>query len=119
MSQNVLFVDDEESLTHVVSTLLERQGFRVHAAVDPRDALSAFASRPGHFDALVTDLMMPGMSGLYLSAAVRSLRPGLPIVLCSGAITPAHREAAASLGIREVLEKPYSAEGLVRILRSM
>ena len=91
----------------------------MHSATCPREALAAFAARPDTFDALVTDMTMPGMTGLELASSVRALRPRLPIVLCSGTLTPVHRHAAAALGVTGVLEKPYTGHRLAELLHAV
>ncbi|MHB8766458.1 MAG: PAS domain-containing protein [Deferrisomatales bacterium] len=108
----VLFVDDEELLVELGRDLLSRMGFDVVAEQDPRRALEALRADPGGFDAVVTDLAMPHVSGVELALAARALRPDLPVVLCTGASDERARVAARETGAQEVLTKPVRRRDL-------
>ena len=104
--ERILFVDDEAPLVNVCQQMLTRLGYQVTAHTQPGAALAEFAQAPGAFDLVITDLNMPGMSGLELASKLLEHRPGLPIVLTTGysaTLTPA---TARALGLRELLPKP-------------
>ena len=82
--QRVLVVDDEPALATVLSTALRRWGHEVTLLNDPAEALEVFQADPAAFDALCTDLTMPGMNGLELIRACRALRGDLRVLLWSG-----------------------------------
>ena len=69
-------------------------------------ALQAFRANPSQFDVVITDLNMPGTSGLDVVRELRTLRPELPVLLCSGHVTELMQAEAHSAGIRQVLYKP-------------
>lgn len=77
--KKILVVDDNELLCQVARDILEMDGYRVVAVCDAVKALEAFQSEA--FDAVVTDLRMPGMSGLELAALIRAKSPGFPIIM--------------------------------------
>lgn len=104
--QRVLLVDDEPGILKVVGRLLQAQGYQVTATSQPREARQLVAADPGRFALVLADHEMPGMTGLELAAAVRSLAPALQVVLCSGYLRPEVVTAAASRGIAGVLAKP-------------
>lgn len=108
----VLFVDDEPSLVRLGRKVLERHGCVVGAFTDTAEALDAFRSRPADWDAVVTDLAMPGISGLDLAREIQQVRPGLPILLCSGNLGMIDAAQAERVGIRCILPKPYEVEDL-------
>ncbi|MEW5774632.1 MAG: ATP-binding protein [Thermodesulfobacteriota bacterium] len=102
----VLVVDDEPALARALAEMLEGLGYSARAEISSEAALAAFAADPGAFDLLLTDLVMPGLSGLRLAAEVRRKRPGLPIVLCSGRADTLTEADLAGLGLGAVVQKP-------------
>lgn len=108
--QHVLYVDDEEALVFLVTRLLKRVGYRVSAYARSAEALETFRADPQSFDLVVTDLNMPGASGLEVAAEILAIRGDVPVVLCSGHVNDELRNRAAAAGIREVLYKPHSVE---------
>jgi len=113
----LLFVDDEAAIVRVVARSLERTGFRVTACGAPEQALVEFRRAPGAFDVVLTDLSMPGMSGLEFARAVLAERRDLPVILMSGRLTEADRQLAHELGVREVLSKPVTPDELADAVR--
>ena len=110
--ERILFVDDEQNLAAVTEKVLTRIGYAVTRFNRAEFALEKFREAPGQFELVITDLAMPGMSGLDLASALFQVRADLPILLISGfADQPVH-EAAKVIGIREVLMKPLSIEAL-------
>jgi CheY-like chemotaxis protein len=114
--ERVLYVDDEEALVYLADRTLTRLGYRVAGFTDPRQALQAFRARPEEFDAVVTDVSMPGMSGPELARELLQIRPGVPIVITSGFVRPEDVAAAKQLGIRDLILKPNTVEELGRVL---
>ena len=112
----VLYVDDDEALVFLVRRLLERQGYRVDAHQDPLAALDALARDPGGYDALVTDLAMPSLSGFDVAERARAIRADLPIVVMSGYVREVDAERARELGIGDICVKPSLVDALVRTL---
>jgi len=110
--RHILYVDDEEGIILLMQRLLERQGYRVSAYTDPREALAAARANAGQFDLVVTDYNMPHMSGLELAQALREIRADLPVVLTSGYLTDELRAKAPAAGIRELIHKPNTVDEL-------
>lgn len=108
--QHVLFLDDEEALVRLGKRTLERLGFRVTGFTHAAAAVQAFRANPGQFDVVITDLNMPGASGMVVARELLTVRPDLPVLLCSGHVTDRVREEAHSAGIRHVLYKPNTME---------
>jgi CheY-like chemotaxis protein len=108
---HVLLVDDEASIAYVSSRLLEAGGFSVTTFTDPRLALAAFESAPHAFDALVTDLTMPKLSGLELVRLTRAMRPDLPVVMATGYLQGLSESTVAALRMTLLL-KPYDGDDL-------
>lgn len=112
----VLVVDDEEAIRTACRSLLETTGYRVLTADHGDAALSALLAHPD-VDVMLTDMMMPGMPGEALIRAVRTVRPGLPILATSGLDTAARRQALEQLGVEEFLPKPVTPAALLGALR--
>ena len=118
-TEEILFVDDEEDLVYVTKLRLERLGYRVFATTKSKDALSVFLDEPNRFDAVITDQTMPEISGNMLAKEILSVRPDIPIILCTGfseVITP---EEAAALGIKEFVMKPFDIEEIAVLIRKV
>ncbi len=95
---SILLVDDEEMLTEVNSSILETLGYSVTACNSGAEALRTFSENPDIADLVITDMTMPGMTGLDLSAEIKKIRPAVPILLCTGfneQLTSARAEAKA------------------------
>ena len=114
--QRVLYVDDETSLVAVATRMLTRLGYSVISFTDPAEALRAIRNHPTGFDIVITDLNMPGLSGLELLRETHRLRPELPLILSSGYITEDLLQQTAALGIRHVLFKPTTLAELSEML---
>jgi PAS domain S-box-containing protein len=114
--ERIMYVDDEELLVYLITRMLERLDYEVAGYTDADEAIQAFRNDPGRFDAVVTDLAMPGMTGHDLARALHTIRPDIPIVMTSGYIRDEDAEAALQAGVREVISKPHSVEDLGRVL---
>jgi signal transduction histidine kinase/CheY-like chemotaxis protein len=119
--ERVLVVDDEEPLVAVTSEMLSRLGYEPVGFADSREALAAFESSSGRFDAAITDEVMPRLTGTELAGLLRRRRSDLPIILVSGYIGPLLAERARSAGVSRILKKPVQsreiAEALAHVLR--
>jgi PAS domain S-box-containing protein len=112
----ILLVDDDEALAFLAQRVLERRGYCVTACASPVLALQEFVSHPDEYDLLVTDMSMPGMSGIQLLAQARVVHPALPAVLTSGCVRPQDADAVLRLGNARLVEKPLGAEGYVDLV---
>lgn len=117
--QHVLFIDDEATFGHLASMLFPELGYRVTTFTNPAHALKAFEADPQEFDAAITDLSMPGFSGLDVARALLEMRPNLPIALATGYIQQGDIDRAKEAGIREVVLKPIPASDLGILLQRL
>jgi len=116
----ILLVDDEANLVRIGERLLRRLGYEVTAVADSNRALELFLEAPDRFDLVVTDQAMPGRTGLDLAADLLSIRPELPVILCTGFSHAATPEQVRELGIRELLMKPLNFKLLAQaVARSL
>ena len=115
MAERVLVVDDEAQITRVLRTALSAQGYDVRAANDPEEALRVFEEWSP--DLLVTDLMMPGMSGVELCRLVRS-RTATPIIVLSVRDQERSKVEALDAGADDYVTKPFSIQELLARVRA-
>ena len=102
----ILFIDDEPDLVALHERSLGRVGHTVIGYTDPLVALARFREDPDAFDAVVTDLSMPGITGLELARGILAVRPDIPVLIASGYIPPDERAEAEAIGVRDILPKP-------------
>jgi two-component system cell cycle sensor histidine kinase/response regulator CckA len=114
--ERILLVDDEPAITTVGARMLEKLGYAVVSFSHPAQALVAFKQRPDAFQVLITDLTMPGMSGLELAREVLASRPNLPVLMTSGRLHKNDAERARAAGVRQTIAKPFSYEALAESL---
>jgi len=110
---SILVVDDDPDIRDLVERVLRRAGAEVVAVADGRSALRMIADGLAQPSILLTDIDMPGMNGIELSARVRAMRPGIDIVLMTG--DPSSAEAARERPdlVRQALLKPMTSADLL------
>lgn len=117
--ERVLVVDDESSVGTFTGVRLEQLNYRVRVFQDPRRALAAVRADLRAYDVLVTDLTMPGHTGIELIREVRAARALIPAVIVSGNSGLLEPEVLKDLGRVAVLAKPFTGEELSRVLRTL
>lgn len=115
--EHILFVDDQEQYAEMSQEILSNLGYDVEAITDSKEALDVFKSSADSFDLVITDQVMPGLSGEELVREIRSIRPDIPVILCTGYSSQMDREKARSLGINEFAYKPIEKRDLARLIR--
>jgi CheY-like chemotaxis protein len=83
-TEHILFVDDEDFQADLCKRLLARLGYRVTTRTDSLEALGLFRQNPDDFDLVITDMTMPAMTGDVLAAKIISIRPDIPVIVCTG-----------------------------------
>jgi len=115
--ERILFVDDEEAIVDIHKVFWSELGYGVEVFSDSRQALQAFQSAPGRFDLVITDQTMPHLSGTDMSQQMLSIRPDLPIILCTGYSNVVSEQEALDLGIRQFVMKPVRFHELAKMAR--
>ena len=115
--ERILFVDDDKEIADMGKEMLEGYGYRVESKTCSEDALEAFRDRPGKFDLIITDMIMPKMTGEELAEECVRIRPDIPIILCTGYDEEVYRERAREFGIKEVIMKPVNGRALANAIR--
>ncbi len=95
------------------------QGYWVETKSDSVEALEGVRSKPDRFDLIITDMTMPKMTGDKLAKEILSIRPDMPIILCSGFSEKIDAEKAKELGIRKYIEKPLNMSDFVVAVRKV
>jgi CheY-like chemotaxis protein len=118
-SESILLVDDEEPIVRMVQMMLERLGYRVTARMSSPEALAVFKADPGNFDLVISDRGMPNLTGEQLAVELISIRPGIPIILCTGFSDEADVQRASAMGIEGFLMKPVATGDLAEMVRKV
>ncbi|MDX2192059.1 MAG: PAS domain S-box protein [Gemmatimonadales bacterium] len=108
----VLVVDDEPMVARATERVLRRLGYSAEVATAGPEALDRVRRDPAFFDLVLTDLTMPRMTGAALARALRELRPGLPIVICTGYSESFGADEARRHGVDAYLAKPIEMREL-------
>ncbi len=117
--EKVLFVDDERALVELGRLMLSRLGYEVAARTDAGEALKLLESEPDRFDMLITDQTMPRLTGMDLAREAWRVRPGLPVLLCTGYSDSVSPETALEKGFAAFLYKPLELRELARTVREV
>jgi signal transduction histidine kinase/ActR/RegA family two-component response regulator len=111
---NVLVADDDDGTRAVVGRILQRAGYRVHLVPDGMQALRQLQSDPSAYDLLVTDVVMPGLTGPQLATRARAQQPTLPILFMSGYPEDALNDVERLGDSTGFLSKPFSGSELTQ-----
>ena len=117
--ETILVVDDEESLVRLAEEVLAGLGYEPVGCGGALEALRMVRAAPGRFDVVVSDVVMPEMTGTQLATELRRLQPGLPVVLMSGYGGPDLQQQAQAVGVQALLMKPLRAAELASCLAAV
>jgi PAS domain S-box-containing protein len=117
--ERVLFVDDEEPLATLGERMLHRLGYRVTMKMSSLEAIELFRKDPGSFDLVITDYTMPKRTGIDLAREFLEIRPGIPIILCTGYSEMVSEETVKAAGVRAFLMKPLGLGTLAQTIRKV
>ena len=115
-ARRILYIDDDEAFSFLVKTVCERRGHTVTIYTDPYAAVDAVAQTPDAWDLAIIDHRMPGASGIEIARTLRERHPDLPCVMISNFVTDEMVKAAAEVGVRRFLHKPYKPDHLVALV---
>ena len=113
----LLLVDDEKMYLEMMADMLHTLGYSVVAIDSGLAALDYFEQHPQEFDCLVTDMTMPGMTGVQLARRVLQIRPEFPIVLATGFSELVTKEQALAIGIKTFVMKPLVKKAIAEAIR--
>jgi PAS domain S-box-containing protein len=108
----VLLVEDEDGVRASVHRSLQQRGHSVTACADPAEALDVFAEAGSAFDVLISDIVMPVMSGVDLYERLSRQDPGLKVIYITGYASEELRMRGMATGVAEIVNKPFAPEAL-------
>ncbi len=115
----VLVVDDEPAITQAARTVLEASGYRVLIAGDATEALLLFTKSPQEIAVVLTDIMMPVMSGVLFLRTLRRIKPTVSVIASTGMCDQTQLDAMLALGVEAILHKPYNSGMLLRTINGV
>lgn len=118
-TQTILLLDDEESLTRSLSTYLRRSGYEVLVANTPGEAFAIAGSHPGPVHLLVSDLVVPEMSGSEVAKRIEKIRPGIRVLVMSGYLEDDVLAAGSDVLGRGFISKPFDLPDLLARVREL
>ena len=116
-TERILLVDDEKAIADLGTRLIGHLGYRVTAMTNSIEAIEAFLANPHHYDLVITDMTMPGITGDELAGKILKIRPNMPVIICTGFSELISEERAKQMGIRAYVMKPFSMRELGEVIR--
>jgi CheY-like chemotaxis protein len=113
-AETILLVEDEDGVRRVVETMLKRHGYNVLSSASCGDAMSLAERYAGPIHLLITDVVMPGMSGRTMAESLTALRPETKVLYVSGYGGPLESDISSGF-----LQKPFTTEELARKIRAL
>lgn len=114
--KRVLVVDDHETTRQTIARMLEAGGFTVVQAASGSEALDVLARESDEIDMVLSDVTMPGMSGIDLSYQIGELYPAMPVAIVSGDVSELERSIIGRAAV-PFIKKPFHAESLYSAVR--
>ena len=119
-NEKILLVDDEKTLLNILDRLLRSLGYDVEAYSNSTKALSAFLQKTGYYDLVITDHVMPDMTGSQLAEKIRSKNADVPVILLTGINEPLDGEASnPPVAFDRILNKPLMHADLAYAVRKV
>jgi len=116
MTIQILIVDDEQPIRESLSGLFEDEGYLVSTSASGEEAVARFRKSPA--DCVFLDIWMPGIDGLETMSRLKQINPDIPIIMMSGHATIDTAVRATKLGAFDFIEKPFSLDKLLIVLRN-
>ena len=118
-TERILFVDDETALVNIGKQMLESLGYQVTCRTSSIEALELFRAKADDFDLVVTDMTMPNMTGDVLAKELIGIKPGIPVVLCTGYSAQINQKQASAMGVRAFVSKPVLRVDIADTIRKV
>jgi CheY-like chemotaxis protein len=113
---SILVVEDLEAVRELICLILEEDGYHVESASNGKEGLELFSTK--HFDMVVTDLLMPVMSGSDMGEKMKRINKNIPIVLLTAWMMEYTESELQNKGIDYVVKKPFSEDQLRQLVRN-
>jgi PAS domain S-box-containing protein len=116
-NERILFVDDELLLAKMAKRTLESLGYHVRTKTNSVEALESFQASPDDYDLIITDMMMPQMTGKRLAREISKIRPEMPMIICTGFSDRIDQKEACDLGFKAFVRKPWRRAEMAGAIR--
>jgi CheY-like chemotaxis protein len=116
-SLSILIVEDERDVLEMLEEVFAGEGHTVTTARDGNEGLDRFQRR--HFDIVLTDLNMPGMSGLEMASRMKKITPSIPVILLTGWDVGLDAAELGAKGIDCFIKKPFSIADILQALSDL
>jgi two-component system response regulator PilR (NtrC family) len=113
---SILVVDDELSMREFLKILLEKEGYEVFTASDAASAVDIIQKQD--FDIVVSDIKMPGMSGLSLLEKIKEINNSIPVIMITAYASPENAVVAMRSGAFDYITKPFKVDEIIKIIKS-
>ncbi len=113
--QRILVIDDEPDIRETLDMFLSSLGYEVSTAESGHTAVEQVQREA--FDLVITDIRMPGMSGVDVMAALRRINPGLPVIVVSGYISEESGLRCSEAGAVGIIGKPFRLDDLLHVVQ--
>jgi two-component system cell cycle sensor histidine kinase/response regulator CckA len=118
-NQRILIVEDEEKVREFTTSGLSRYGYTAFTAADAREAMSIFKRENGNIHVVISDVVLPGESGIDLVNSLREQKPNIGILLSSGYTDYQSRWPIIQKNGFRFLEKPYTLNDLLKVIQEL
>jgi len=118
-TESIMIIDDEDYILNSTHDFLTDYGYHAEMFSDGTKALAMFEKRPDEFDMVITDMTMPGIQGDEIARSILSIRPDIPVILCSGYSEDYSAEKVRKIGIRKFVQKPVDFDRLIDLIRDI
>jgi two-component system, OmpR family, response regulator MprA len=115
----ILVVDDERAVRESLRRALELEGYEIELAADGREALSALADEEPQPDAVILDVLMPGLDGLEVCRTIRNAGNRVPVLMLTARDEVENRVAGLDAGADDYVSKPFALEELLARMRAL
>ena len=118
-TERILFVDDEEIQIEIIESALSPHGYQIDSFAQSTQAWEHFKHHPDAYDMVITDMTMPKMTGDTLCKKIKSIRPTIPVIMCTGFSEIIDEDKANAIGVAAFLYKPIVLNKLFETIRDV
>jgi len=118
-NERILIVDDDQIIAELTKEIFEDLGYHVTAFTSSVDTLNIFQKQPNDFDLVITDMTMSGITGAELTKKIHTIRPDIPVILCTGYSEQINEKKAKAMGIKRYLIKPVNMHNFAKAVRDI
>lgn len=118
-TETVLFIEDEESQTMMMKMMLEEKGYTVLIALDGKTGIEIFTRHKDSIAVVISDVGLPVLDGIQTIRMIKKIVPEVKVLMCSGYLEPIQREVIQSMGIQDVIQKPYEPGIVLKRMREL